>query len=343
MALLDTLHTPRVFSGVQPTGNMHLGNYLGAVKRFVELQKTGQETLYCIVDMHAITVHQSPDVLRQSIYELTATYIACGLDPEKSVIFNQSQVPAHAQLAWIFNCVARLGWVNRMTQFKDKAGKNREAASVGLYTYPVLQAADILAYKATEVPIGEDQKQHLELCRDIAEKFNRDFDAPDFFPKPEPRIQKETARIMSLRDGTKKMSKSDPSDMSRINLNDDRDTIKKKIRKAKTDTQTLPDNTNGLSERPEARNLVEIYAALVNQTTQKVLDAHAGKDFAAFKPVLTEILIETLDPIAMELKRIQHDIPYINNVLSKGATRARAISEPVIKNVHNIVGLLNTP
>lgn len=328
----------RIFSGVQPTGHLHLGNYLGAVKRFVEMQNSGVETLYCIVDMHAITVHQDPATLRAAIRELTAVFLACGLDPKKSIIFNQSQVSSHSELAWVFNCVARVGWVNRMTQFKDKAGKNREAASVGLYTYPVLQAADILAYRATKVPIGEDQKQHLELCRDIADKFNRDFDAPNFFPLPEPLIQKETARIMSLRDGTKKMSKSDPSDMSRINLRDDADTIAKKIRKAKTDPDPLPHAVDDLSERPEAKNLVEIYAALSGEKPQQVLDTFGGKDFATFKPALADIAVSRLSPITKRLVQLQADVGYIEDVLNNGAQQARSMSRPVIEGVYKLIG-----
>jgi tryptophanyl-tRNA synthetase len=306
------------------------------------MQTSETQTIYCIVDMHAITVHQDPDTLRSAIRELTAAFLACGLDPKKSIIFNQSQVTAHAELAWIFNCVARIGWVNRMTQFKDKAGKNREAASVGLYTYPVLQAADILAYRATHVPIGEDQKQHLELCRDIADKFNRDYDVPDFFPMPEPLIQKETARIMSLRDGTSKMSKSDPSDMSRINLIDDADTIAKKIRKAKTDPSPLPTTTDELTDRPEAKNLVEVYAALAGEPAQSVLDTFSGKDFATFKPALADLMVSVLSPITQKLSQLKQDHQYIDSVLSDGAQRARAVSAPIIKDVYDVVGLLQT-
>ncbi|NIP19072.1 MAG: tryptophan--tRNA ligase, partial [Xanthomonadales bacterium] len=276
----EPVHTPRVFSGVQPTGGLTLGNYLGAVKRFVQLQDEDFETIYCIVDLHAITAAWSgPAEMMRATREMAAAYIACGLDPKRSILFNQSQVPAHAELGWIFNCVARIGWMNRMTQFKDKAGKNPEKASVGLYAYPALMAADILAYHGTHVPVGEDQKQHLELARDIAIKFNLDYDAPDFFPVPEPLIEGAATRVMSLRDGTKKMSKSDPSDMSRINLTDDADTIAKKIRKAKTDPEPLPDTVEGLEGRPEARNLVNIYAALAETTTQAVIDEYGGAQF----------------------------------------------------------------
>ncbi len=333
-------HARRVFSGVQPTGNLHLGNYLGAVKRFVEMQADGAKTIYCVVDLHAITVWQDPAVLRASIRELTAAFLACGLDPKESIIFNQSQVDAHAKLAWVLNCVARMGWLNRMTQFKDKAGKDREKASVGLYTYPVLQAADILAYRATHVPIGEDQKQHLELSRDIAQKFNNDFSAPEFFPLPEPMIQDDTARIMSLRDGSKKMSKSDPSDLSRINLVDDADAIAKKIRKARTDPDPLPESVDGLEGRAEAANLVGIFAALSEQSSADVLGEFAGKAFSEFKPALAELAVSTLAPIAEEMRRLNADPGHIEAVLADGADRARAIANPILDEVYDTVGLL---
>lgn len=340
--MTTTAHTPRVFSGVQPTGNLHLGNYLGAVKNFVALQAQSFETIYCVVDLHAITVWQDPKQLRGAIRELTAAFLACGLDPKKSIIFNQSQVSAHAELGWVFNCVARMGWLNRMTQFKDKAGKDKERASVGLFDYPVLQAADILAYKATHVPIGEDQKQHLELSRDIAAKFNNDFAVPDFFPQPEPMIRPEAARVMSLRDGSAKMSKSDPSDLSRINLTDDADAIATKIRKAKTDMEPLPGEVAGLEGRPEARNLVGIMAALTGKTMDAVLSEFAGKPFSTFKPALAEVLIASIAPIASEMRRLNADPGYIDAVLRDGAERADAIARPILRQVYEIVGLLRT-
>jgi len=333
-------HARRVFSGVQPTGNLHLGNYLGAVKRFVEMQAQDFETIYCVVDLHAITVFQDPATLRASIREVTAAFLACGLDPKKSIIFNQSQVDSHAKLAWLLSCVARIGWLNRMTQFKDKAGKDREKASVGLYTYPVLMAADILAYRATHVPVGEDQKQHLELSRDIAQKFNNDFAAPDFFPLPEPLIQDETARIMSLRDGTKKMSKSDPSDLSRINLVDDADTIAKKFRKAKTDPEPLPETLEGLAGRDEAANLVGIYAALSGRSRADVIGEFAGKAFSDFKPALADLAVSVLAPLSGEMRRLAADPAYIDAVLADGAERARAISTPILDEAYEVVGLL---
>ena len=334
-------HPERVFSGVQPSGNLHLGNYLGAVREFVRLQDK-HECLYCVVDLHAITVWQDPKALTQSIRELTAAFLACGLDAKRSIIFNQSQVSAHAELGWIFNCVARLGWLNRMTQFKEKAGKDKEAASIGLYDYPVLQAADILAYRATHVPVGEDQKQHLELSRDIAQKFNNDFNAPDFFPLPEPLIRDDAARVMSLRDGSKKMSKSDPSDQSRINLTDDADAIAKKIRKAKTDPEPLPDNLKALEERPEARNLVGIYAALADMTSEQVIDQFAGAQFGAFKPALADLCVEKIAPIAGEMRRWLDDVPAIDEVLATGAERADAIASPILRETYEMVGLLRT-
>ncbi|MEM7176987.1 MAG: tryptophan--tRNA ligase [Pseudomonadota bacterium] len=336
-------HTPRVFSGVQPTGSLTLGNYLGALKRFVEMQRDGSmETIYCVVDLHAITQWQDPKELRAATRSVTAAYIACGLDPQKSILFNQSQVPAHAELAWVFNCVARLGWLNRMTQFKDKAGKNRENASAGLYVYPSLMAADILVYRATHVPVGEDQKQHLELARDIATKFNNDFEAEDFFPLPEPLIGGPAPRVMSLRDGTKKMSKSDPSDMSRINLTDDADTIANKIRKARTDPEPLPETLDALGDRAEARNLVGIYAALSGQSAQEVVAEYAGQGFGAFKPRLAEVAVEHLAPITNEMSRLMADPGEIDRVLGDGADRAAAIAEPILAETFDQVGFLGS-
>ncbi len=336
-------HPRRVFSGVQPTGNLHLGNYLGAVKRFVELQNAGDaETLYCMVDLHALTVNPDPAELVRATRELACAFIACGLDPAKSILFNQSQVAEHAELAWIFNCVARVGWMNRMTQFKEKAGKNREAASVGLYAYPVLMAADILAYKATHVPVGEDQKQHLELTRDIADKFNHDYDCPDFFPLTEPLIEGAATRVMSLRDGSKKMSKSDASDMSRINLTDDADAIGQKIRKARTDPDPLPETPEGLEARPEARNLVGIYAALSNRTAAEVVAEWSGRQFSEFKPALADLAVESLAPIAARMRELSSDWAAIDAVLADGAERAAAIAGPVIAETYEKVGLLRS-
>ncbi|TVQ56372.1 MAG: tryptophan--tRNA ligase [Rhodobacteraceae bacterium] len=335
-------HAKRVFSGVQPTGNLHLGNYLGAVKRFVEMQDADWETVYCVVDLHAITVWQEPAALTQAIRELTAAFLACGLDPRRSIIFNQSQVSAHAELAWLFNCVARIGWLNRMTQFKEKAGKDREGASVGLYAYPCLMAADILAYRATHVPVGEDQKQHLELARDIATKFNQDFDAPDFFPLPEPLIEGAATRVMSLRDGTKKMSKSDPSDLSRINLTDDADTIAKKIRKAQTDPEPLPETVQGLADRPGADNLVGIYAALADTTKAAVVAQYAGQPFSAFKPALADLAVEKVAPIAGRMREWLADPAGIDAILADGAERADAIARPILREAYARVGLLRS-
>ncbi|MFT4716004.1 MAG: tryptophanyl-tRNA synthetase [Paracoccaceae bacterium] len=334
-------HKPRVFSGIQPTGNLTLGNYLGAVKRFVEMQESGIETIYCMVDLHAISTWQDPTDLKRATRELAAGFIASGLDPAKSILFNQSQVQAHAELGWIFNCVARMGWLNRMTQFKDKAGKNREAASVGLFSYPTLMAADILVYHATHVPVGEDQKQHLELTRDIAAKFNHDFKT-DFFPITEPVIEGDTTRVMSLRDGSKKMSKSDPSDMSRINLTDDADTIAKKIRKAKTDADPLPDNLKDLEGRPEARNLVNIYAGLSGVSAEKVVTDHAGAQFGQFKPELAELAVEKLAPISAEMTRLMNDVSEIDKLLGLGADKAAAIANPILAATYEIVGLVRS-
>ena len=327
----------RIFSGVQPTGNLHLGNYLGAIRNFVRLQDDN-DCIYCVVDLHAITVWQDPAELTRNIRECAATFMAAGIDPERSVIFNQSRVAAHARLAWIFNCVARLGWLNRMTQFKEKAGKQRENASVGLYVYPSLMAADILAYKATRVPVGEDQKQHLELTRDIAQKFNRDF-GTEFFPLIEPLIFGEATRVMSLRDGGSKMSKSDGSDASRINLTDDADTIAHKIRRARTDAEPLPDSPDGLAGRAEAANLVGIFAALADRSAGDVLAEYGGQGFAAFKPALSELAIAVLSPIAAELRRLMADPAHVDSVLAAGAERAAEIADPVVDEVHEIVGL----
>jgi tryptophanyl-tRNA synthetase len=344
---MTTNFPPRVFSGVQPTGNLHLGNYLGAIQKFVALQHQ-HECLYCVVDLHAITVAQDPDELTRTIREVAAAFIAAGVDPKKNVIFNQSQVSAHAELAWILGCTARIGWLNRMTQFKEKAGKDRENASVGLYTYPVLMAADILAYRATHVPVGEDQKQHLELARDIAQKFNNDYSASisgkgygdAFFPQPEPLIQGAAARVMSLRDGSKKMSKSDPSDQSRINLTDDADAIASKVRKAKTDPEPLPSEAAGLEGRPEAANLVGIYAALAGTAQDDVLKEFGGGQFSAFKNALVEVAVTKLGPIGAEMKRLVSDPASIDAILKDGAERAHAIAAPNIVAVKDIVGFV---
>jgi len=328
----------RIFSGVQPTGNLHLGNYLGAIRNFVRLQDD-YECIYCAVDMHAITVWQDPAGLRSNTREVAAAYLAAGVDPKASIIFAQSNVPAHAELAWIFNCVARLGWLNRMTQFKEKAGKNRENASLGLYAYPSLMAADILAYKATHVPVGEDQKQHLELTRDIAQKFNNDYGS-ETFPIVEPLIFGEATRVMSLRDGSNKMSKSDPSDYSRITFTDDRDAIAKKLRKARTDAEPLPSDEKGLEDRPEAANLVGIYAALADRTKQSVLDEYAGSQFSVFKPALTELAVETFGPVGEEMKRLMDDPAHVDAILKDGAERAISLAKPVLEEVKDVVGFL---
>jgi tryptophanyl-tRNA synthetase len=338
-----------VFSGVQPTGNLHLGNYLGAIKRFVELQDR-YDCIYCVVDLHAITVWQDPAELPKTIREVTAAFIACGIDAKKHIVFNQSQVAEHAELAWVFNCVARLGWLNRMTQFKEKAGKDRENASVGLYAYPTLMAADILVYRATHVPVGEDQKQHLELSRDIAQKFNNDFGASikdkgfgdAFFPLPEPLITGEATRVMSLRDGTKKMSKSDPSDYSRINLTDDADAIAQKIRKAKTDPEPLPSEEKGLEARPEADNLVGIYAALAGTTRSGVLKEFGNAQFSTFKTALVDLSVARLGPINVEMKRLLADPAAIDAVLADGAVRAQKLARETMNAVKDIVGFVRS-
>jgi len=327
----------RVLSGVQPSGALHLGNYLGALKKFVALQDR-MECLYCVVDLHAITQWQDPKLLAAQTREIAAAYLAAGVDPDKATIFVQSAVRAHAELAWIFNCVARLGWLDRMTQFKEKSGKHKERASVGLYTYPVLQAADILVYKATHVPVVEDQKQHLELTRDIAGKFNHDFDAPGFFPLTEPLIEGPGARVMSLRDGQAKMSKSDPSDQSRINLLDDADAITQKIRRAKTDPEPLPETVEGLANRPEADNLVGIYGALAGLTKAEVLERFGGQGFGAFKPVLADLAVATLGPIGERMRRLVGDPAELDRILERGAERARAVAEPVVAETKRLVG-----
>lgn len=337
----------RVFSGVQPTGNLHLGNYLGAIVNFVKLQDK-YNCLYCVVDLHAITVWQDPAELTRNIREVTAAFLASGIDPKKHIVFNQSQVAEHAELAWVFNCVARLGWLNRMTQFKEKAGKDRENASVGLYAYPNLMAADILVYRATHVPVGEDQKQHLELARDIAQKFNNDFGASiaakgydaKFFPQPEPLITGPATRVMSLRDGSKKMSKSDPSDYSRINLTDDADAIAQKVRKAKTDPEPLPSEEKGLEARPEADNLVGIYAALSGKSKADILKEFGGGQFSSFKSTLVDLSVEKLGPIGAEMKKLTQDPSYVDSVLADGADRARIIAVETMGAVKDIVGFI---
>ncbi|KPF68612.1 tryptophanyl-tRNA synthetase [Bosea sp. AAP35] len=347
---MATFHQ-RVFSGMQPTATLHLGNYLGALTNWVAMQET-HECIYCVVDMHAITVWQDPVELTRAIREVTAAYVAAGVDPKRSIIFNQSQVSQHAELAWVFNCVARLGWLNRMTQFKEKAGKDKENASIGLYAYPALMAADILLYKATHVPVGEDQKQHLELARDIAQKFNNDFGAQiaergldtgdlGFFPQPEPMIQGPAPRVMSLRDGTKKMSKSDASDNSRINLTDDAETIAQKIRRAKTDPDALPSEEKGLDGRPEAENLVGIYAGLNGQTKAQVLTEFGGGQFSGFKAALVDLAVAKLSPIAGEMRRLLADVSHIDTILGEGAGRAEAIAAPIMRDVKDIVGFVS--
>ncbi len=337
----QTQFKPRIFSGIQPSGGLTLGNYLGALKRFVEKQDEGIETIYCLVDLHAITVWQDPEKLRQQTRAGAAAFIAAGIDPTRSILFNQSQVTAHAELGWIFNCVARMGWMSRMTQWKDKAGKNAEAASLGLFAYPALMAADILAYHATMVPVGEDQKQHLELTRDIAIKFNNDFGV-NFFPVVEPLIEGAATRVMSLRDGTKKMSKSDPSDQSRINLTDDADQIAAKIRKAKTDPEPLPESIEGLKDRPEARNLVNIYAALAGHTVEQVIGDFAGAQFGTFKPALADLAVAKLSPITTEMNRLMKDPAEIDRILGDGAERAEALARPIVDKVYDIMGMIRS-
>ena len=329
----------KIFSGVQPTGNLHLGNYLGAIKNFVDLNnEVENECIFCVVDLHAITVKQNPKELRNNILETVATFIASGIDPQKSIIFNQSKVPAHAEGAWILSCIARMGWLNRMTQFKEKAGKDREKASVGLYSYPVLMAADILLYDATHVPVGDDQKQHLELCRDIAQKFNNDFEKENFLQVPEPLIQKHFSRIMSLKDGSKKMSKSEISDLSRINLTDDKDQIINKIKKAKTDPMPMPKTVSELEDRLEAKNLIGIYASLTNSNIEKSVESFIGKNFSEFKEKLSEVLVDKIEPISLEIKKLLNDQTYLNNILQVGAEKANSIASKKIQNIKEIVG-----
>ncbi len=330
---------PRVFSGIQPSGNLHLGNYLGAVKRFVDWQDRDVETIFCMVDQHAITVWQDPADLARSTRELAAGFIASGIDPERSILIAQSHVPEHAQLAWVLNCVARMGWMRRMTQWKEKAGKHAEEASLGLFAYPALMAADVLAYHATHVPVGEDQKQHIELTRDIAAKFNHDYGV-DFFPETEPVIEGAATRVMSLRDGSRKMSKSDPSDASRINMTDDADAIAKKIRRARTDPDPLPETIEGLSDRAEARNLVNIYAALREITADEAMAEVGGQQFSQFKPMLADLAVDRLAPIGAEMARLMDDPAQIDAILARGAERARAITAPILDEVYRIVGFV---
>jgi tryptophanyl-tRNA synthetase len=328
-----------VFSGVQPTGNLHLGNYLGALKNFTSLQKE-MECIYCVVDLHAITVYQKPSELSENVFKTVASFLAAGLDPNKSIIFNQSAVSGHSELAWILNCVSRIGWLNRMTQFKDKAGSDKEKASVGLYIYPNLMAADILLYKATHVPVGADQKQHLELSRDIAQKFNNDFKCENFFPLPEPLISKNISRIMSLRDGTKKMSKSEESDYSRINLRDSADEINKKIKKAKSDSEPIPDNLKSLEKKPEALNLLTIYSELSKNNLEKTLQDMAGKEYSFLKNKLTEILVNEITPVASEIQKLLDDKSHLKQILKNGSEKANIIAEENLKKIRDIVGLL---
>ena len=331
--------TKRILSGVQPSGDLHLGNYLGAIKNFVNLQKE-YECFFCVVDLHAITVWQDPKVLANKTREVTAAFIASGIDPKKNNIFVQSQVPQHAQLGWLFNCVARMGWLNRMTQFKDKAGKNSENVSVGLFSYPTLMAADILIYLATHVPVGDDQKQHLELTRDIAQKFNNDFKT-DFFPIPEPLILGEATRVMSLRDGSKKMSKSDPSDYSRIMLTDTAENITQKIKKAKTDPEPLPQDKTGLEKRPEAENLISIFASLQDTSIESVIKDYAGKEFSTFKKDLADLSVSKLEPITSEMNKLMSDVSYIDSILNQGKENAIAVAEPVLQKTKEIIGFLS--
>jgi tryptophanyl-tRNA synthetase len=328
-----------VFSGVQPTGNLHLGNYLGALKNFVSLQKE-MECIYCVVDLHAITVFQEPKYLHDNVLETTASFLATGLDPNKSIIFNQSSVSGHAELAWILNCISRIGWLNRMTQFKDKAGSDKEKASVGLYIYPNLMAADILLYNATHVPVGADQKQHLELSRDIAQKFNNDFGCKDFFPLPEPLIPKNISRVMSLRDGTKKMSKSEESDYSRINLKDTADEINKKIKKAKSDSETIPGEIKLLENKPEALNLLTIYSELTKKSLEKIISEMEGKEYSFLKTKLAEVLINEITPVGKEIQKLLKDRAHLKNILKKGTEKANIIAEENLKNIREKVGLI---
>ena len=329
----------KIFSGVQPTGNLHLGNYLGAIKNFVSLQKDKQNNcIYCVVDLHAITVKQDPKVLKKNIRETTATFVASGLNPKESIIFNQSMVPSHSEGAWLLGCIARMGWLNRMTQFKEKAGRDKEKASVGLYIYPILMASDILLYDTTHVPVGEDQKQHLELTRDIAQKFNLDFDCKDFLTAPEPLIQKNFSRIMSLKDGTKKMSKSDPSDQSRINMTDDKDLIVSKIKKAKTDSAKLPENDKDINNRPELKNLYGIFSSIQNQALDLTIDEFKGKNFSDFKNKLAEVLVEKIYPISNETNKLLKDEKFIDQILLDGSEKAEVIAKKKVNDIKNIIG-----
>ncbi len=337
--MADAVHTRRVFSGIKPSGGLTMGNYLGAIKRFVEMQSPDTMSIYCVVDLHAITVWQDPADLRHATRELVAAYIASGIDPDQSILFNQSQVSAHAELGWIFNCVARVGWMNRMTQFKDKAGKNAEKVSLGLYAYPSLMAADILIYHATHVPVGEDQKQHVELTRDIAAKFNHDYKV-DFFPQPEPIIDGPATRVMNLRDGSKKMSKSGVSDMERINMTDDAALIAKKFKKAKSDAAPLPESVEGLKGRPEAKNLVEIYAALSDSSPEAVIREFGGAQWGRFKPALADLAVARLEPISLEMARLMQDPAEIDLILAKGADKANAIAQPILDKTYDIVGFV---
>ena len=329
----------KIFSGVQPTGNLHLGNYLGAIKNFVELNNDQEnECIFCVVDLHAITVSQDPKKLRDNIYETVATFLASGIDSKKSIIFNQSRVSAHSEAAWILSCVARMGWLNRMTQFKEKAGKDKEKASIGLYSYPVLMAADILLYDATHVPVGDDQKQHLELCRDIAQKFNNDFKKNDFFKVPEPLIQKQFSRIMSLKDGLKKMSKSELSDLSRINLTDGKDEIINKIKKAKTDPLPMPSTIEELQKRPEVKNLIGIYSSISGLTLEKIINEFSGENFSKFKESLSQVVVDKIIPISVEIKKLLNDKRYLEEILTEGSKKASNIASKKIKKIHEIVG-----
>ena len=329
----------KIFSGVQPTGNLHLGNYLGAIKNFVELNNDIENTcVFCVVDMHAITVNQDPIDLKKNVRETVATFIASGIDPKKSIIFNQSKVSAHSEAAWILSCVARIGWLNRMTQFKEKAGKDKEKASVGLYSYPVLMASDILLYDTTHVPVGDDQKQHLELCRDIAQKFNNDFKVDNFFKIPEPLIRKEFSRIMSLKDGQKKMSKSDLSDLSRINLTDDKDQIINKIKKAKTDSLPMPNNIDELEDRAEAKNLIGIYSSLSGLSLEKIINQFSGKNFSEFKENLSQVMVDKITPISNEIKKLLVDEDYLDKILIEGSKKASDLASKKIKKIHEIIG-----
>ncbi len=329
----------KIFSGVQPTGNLHLGNYLGAIKNFVDLNNDNKNNcVFCVVDLHAVTVKQDPKELKNNIRETVATFVACGIDPKKSIIFNQSTVSAHSEAAWLLSCVARMGWLNRMTQFKEKAGKDKEKASIGLYSYPILMAADILLYDTTHVPVGEDQKQHLELCRDIAQKFNNDYNVNDFLKVPNPLIQKEFSRIMSLKNGSKKMSKSDLSDQSRINLTDDKDLIVNKIKKAKTDPLPLPANIEGLTDRPEAKNLLGIYSSLTNSSLDNSVNEFNGKNFSEFKDKLSEVLVEKINPISSEIKRLTEDKSFLDEILLDGQKRANNIASNKLQKMQEIIG-----